>query len=388
MPRTRGNMHHKHMMHVARLHERRGGMLGIALNAGLPPPPAIPVFIPGPPIVHNPNPPLHAHVAHHHGIHGLSTSSHGRYHERRGGESTLFQKFIHKIVHLLHEPRDAQYINEVFNIFQGGPLLYKHTVDVKIGSDMGTTMINTLQTLLTLHGMEENQLVDRLKYTLLKFIPSTTIRPKEGGGGHASVFALTCIDPRFGDDVVNFLENSGLHENYDIFTLAGASLGAEQKGWQKTFFDTLDLGIKLHGIHEVWCFDHMDCGMYQAIYGSDTHAEHISCLNRFKQIIKKKYPKLGIREFIIGTNDTIEEIKGGGKHYPTIQQKSNGMYEVEYKGSILASATNRTEILRKLNSILLQLKFPHHKEDEGEYDFESEVPEFKPRFKLDLLDKR
>lgn len=258
MPRTRGNMHHKHMMYVARLHERRGGMLGIALNAGLPPPPAIPVFIPGPPIVHNPNPPLHAHVAHHHGIHGLSTSSHGRYHERRGGESTLFQKFIHKIVHLLHEPRDAQYINEVFNIFQGGPLLYKHTVDVKIGSDMGTTMINTLQTLLTLHGMEENQLVDRLKYTLLKFIPSTTIRPKEGGG----------------------------------------------------------------------------------------------------------------------------------KHYPTIQQKSNGMYEVEYKGSILASATNRTEILHKLNSILLQLKFPHHKEDEGEYDFESEVPEFKPRFKLDLLDKR
>ena len=136
-------------------------------------------------------------------------------------------------------------------------------------------------------------------------------QPLAGGGGHASVFALTCIDPRFGDDVVNFLENSGLHENYDIFTLAGASLGAEQKGWQKTFFDTLDLGIKLHGIHEVWCFDHMDCGMYQAIYGSDTRAEHISCLNRFKQIIKKKYPQLGIREFIIGTNDTIEEIKGG-----------------------------------------------------------------------------
>jgi hypothetical protein len=65
--------------------------------------------------------------------------------------------------------------------------------------------------------------------------------------GKASVFALTCIDPRYTFDVAYFLQNKKeLHQDYDLFTLAGASVGATKKEWTKAFFDNLELGIKLH----------------------------------------------------------------------------------------------------------------------------------------------
>jgi carbonic anhydrase len=141
-------------------------------------------------------------------------------------------------------------------------------------------------------------------------------KKKEYAEGKAKVFVLTCIDPRYNYDVTHYLEkDKKLHKNYDLFVLAGASVGATKKEWTKTFFENLELGIKLHGIKEVWCFDHLDCGMYKATFKlkkDDDPAIHISCMDKLKKQIKKKHPSLEFRKFLVTEHGKVDKI-GGNK---------------------------------------------------------------------------
>ena len=130
--------------------------------------------------------------------------------------------------------------------------------------------------------------------------------------GKASAFVITCIDPRYTFDVAYFLQHKKeLHQDYDLFTLAGASVGATKKEWTKTFFDNLELGIKLHGITEVWCFDHLDCGMYKATFGLDKDLDpkiHIQCMDKLKKMVHKKHPGLKFREFMVNAKGHISSV--------------------------------------------------------------------------------
>ena len=130
--------------------------------------------------------------------------------------------------------------------------------------------------------------------------------------GKASAFVLTCIDPRYTYDVAYYLQHKKeLHQDYDLFTLAGASVGATKKEWTKTFFDNLELGLKLHKITEVWCFDHLDCGMYKATFGLKKDLDpkiHIQCMNKLKALIKKKHPKLKFREFMVDAHGHVSSV--------------------------------------------------------------------------------
>jgi hypothetical protein len=130
--------------------------------------------------------------------------------------------------------------------------------------------------------------------------------------GKASAFVLTCIDPRYTFDVAYYLQHKKeLHQDYDLFTLAGASVGAAKKEWTKTFFDTLALGLKLHGITEVWCFDHLDCGMYKATFGLEKDLDpkiHKTCMDKLKKMVKKKYPQLKFREFLVDAKGHIKSV--------------------------------------------------------------------------------
>lgn len=130
--------------------------------------------------------------------------------------------------------------------------------------------------------------------------------------GKASVFALTCIDPRYTFDAAYFLQHKKeLHQDYDLFTLAGASVGATKKEWTKSFFDNLELGLKLHGIKEVWCFDHLDCGMYKATFGLKDDLDpkiHIDCMDKLRKLIKKKHPELKFRSFLIDSKGHVSSV--------------------------------------------------------------------------------
>ena len=122
----------------------------------------------------------------------------------------------------------------------------------------------------------------------------------------ASILVLACIDPRFADNLAWFLiHESKLKDDYDLLCLAGASLGVVQTdypSWKQTFTDHVELAVKLHAIEEIWCVDHLDCGMYKTHYDADLDNSpdiHISTMNELKAMLSHDFPALGFKGFIM-----------------------------------------------------------------------------------------
>jgi carbonic anhydrase len=130
----------------------------------------------------------------------------------------------------------------------------------------------------------------------------------------ASVLVLGCIDPRFANALGWYLTHSEeLHMDYDMFKLAGASLGVLQEkytNWPQTFKDHIQLAIDLHDIKEIWVFDHMDCGMYKATYNIENDNDikpHIDNLTKLKKLIEDEF-KLKYKGFIMNVDGSIKNV--------------------------------------------------------------------------------
>jgi carbonic anhydrase len=130
----------------------------------------------------------------------------------------------------------------------------------------------------------------------------------------AKIFVLSCIDPRFNERLAYFLINEKeVHSDYDLVSLAGASLGVSQEEyscWHCMFYDTLNIAIALHNIKEVWVFDHLDCGMYKVTLGLDTDLDptiHITYLQKLRNELSTLYPYLGFKGFIMMTDGSIKQ---------------------------------------------------------------------------------
>jgi len=139
-----------------------------------------------------------------------------------------------------------------------------------------------------------------------------TINLKKQG---AKVLVLGCIDPRFTERLAHFLINDKeVHDDYDLVALAGASLGVLQNDyptWRPTFMDHVDLAVALHDIKEIWCFDHLDCGMYKATLGlADDHdvAPHAHHLTELQALLKSKYPQLGFRGYVLMEDGSVNRV--------------------------------------------------------------------------------
>ena len=114
---------------------------------------------------------------------------------------------------------------------------------------------------------------------------------------------LSCIDPRFQTKVYNYLKNKKLIGEYSSFTIAGAGIGVTHnkfKKWHKTFWDNLDVSIKLHKISRLIVVNHEDCGAakiannkkkFNSIIERKIHKESFK---NIKKIITKKYPYLKV----------------------------------------------------------------------------------------------
>jgi carbonic anhydrase len=127
----------------------------------------------------------------------------------------------------------------------------------------------------------------------------------------ASVFVLSCIDPRFADNLAWYLtHNSNLHDDFDLFCLAGASLGGLQSKWQSALFDHIQLGIDLHNIKEIWVVDHLDCGMYKEtlkLKSDKTVDIHNEKLNELKNVLKEQFPTLKFRGLVIDMSGNVSQ---------------------------------------------------------------------------------
>ena len=129
---------------------------------------------------------------------------------------------------------------------------------------------------------------------------------------------LSCIDPRFQPIVYNYLKKKKLIGKYSSFSIAGASLGVTAtkfKKWHKTFWDNIDISIKLHNIKKLIVINHRDCGAAKVINGKKNFSYdietkiHRESFQKMKKLFKKKYPKLNIELNIISLNRNVKIYK-------------------------------------------------------------------------------
>lgn len=142
--------------------------------------------------------------------------------------------------------------------------------------------------------------------------------PQANAAGQAKTLLLSCMDYRLMDEIERYMLRRGLYHNYDHIVLAGASLGAitdKYPSWSRTFWDHLDLSVKLHNIHTVMVMDHRDCGAYRELLGQDYSknsqketAEHKTMLARLKNMILKKYPNIEVETLLMNLNGEVEII--------------------------------------------------------------------------------
>jgi carbonic anhydrase len=184
------------------------------------------------------------------------------------------------------------------------------------------------------------------------------VTESKGTNSGAKVLVLGCIDPRYSAVMTSFLtQYKGVQFIYDLFILAGASLGANQsyttfptkrgitsrgsypnnvladdtagignlgRSWGPTFFDHLSVARLLHQVTEVWVFDHLDCGAYKLILSGnplatdDSNGPHIIEMEKLRTNINTYTDgidplnispySLSFKGFIIGKDGRIENV--------------------------------------------------------------------------------
>ena len=132
----------------------------------------------------------------------------------------------------------------------------------------------------------------------------------------AQALVLSCMDFRFVNDT-NYFLNKQYKDDYNKFSLAGASLGYNQdkfKEWGTTFDKHIELSKDLHNINEIVVVDHMDCGAYRILYDSPNMSKeeeyelHRKNLNKFRELIHKKHPSLKVTMLLANIDGSIMPI--------------------------------------------------------------------------------
>jgi len=149
-------------------------------------------------------------------------------------------------------------------------------------------------------------------------LAAKSLVPEARAAGATDALLLSCMDFRLMDDIERYMSGRKLRDRYDHIALAGASLGAitdKYPAWSKTFWEHLDIAIKLHNIHTVIVMDHRDCGAYKVILGPE-HAKdpkteketHAAQLKKLKAQIAGKYPKLKVEMLLMALDGKVEVI--------------------------------------------------------------------------------
>ena len=131
---------------------------------------------------------------------------------------------------------------------------------------------------------------------------------------HAMV--LSCMDPRFQPIVNNYLKKRKLNGKYSAFIIAGSAIGvtaSKFKKWHKSFWDNINISIKLHKIKKLIVINHQDCGaakmmnskkFFNNIIETEIHKKSFMLI---KNKFKKKYPSLSIETILISLNKKVKK---------------------------------------------------------------------------------
>ena len=127
---------------------------------------------------------------------------------------------------------------------------------------------------------------------------------------------LSCMDPRFQPIVNNYLKKRKLNGKYSAFTIAGSAIGvtaSKFKKWHISFWDNINISIKLHKIKKLIVINHQDCGaakmmnskkFFNNIIETEIHKKSFMLI---KNKFKKKYPSLSIETILISLNKKVKK---------------------------------------------------------------------------------
>lgn len=140
-----------------------------------------------------------------------------------------------------------------------------------------------------------------------------------------NILVISCMDLRIVDKTEEALTYMGYKTNYDYISLAGSSLAIglntdhldddgrnEIIRWKETIFDHIVLAKQLHNIKEIFLIDHEDCGAYTK-FATDKMKQmsledmHLYNLDKARNILKKMYPDLKIRIFLLFIKGSLYE---------------------------------------------------------------------------------
>lgn len=98
-----------------------------------------------------------------------------------------------------------------------------------------------------------------------------------------NILVISCMDLRLTDNLVDFLHFDNLHNRFDHFILAGASLlcsnqdfkfnsnaKAKMYYWKKALFDHIRIAKQLHAIEDIYIVEHENCAAYKEFLSSST----------------------------------------------------------------------------------------------------------------------
>ncbi len=137
-----------------------------------------------------------------------------------------------------------------------------------------------------------------------------------GAEGNYEAMLLTCIDPRFPEPTIKYMQSRNMIGKYSQFTFAGASIGVvapKFKTWAPAFWDNLAASIQLHHIPKVIAMNHRDCGAAKIAYGEAKVANkeietqtHKAALMEFKKQVAQRQPKMQVELGLMAVDGTVE----------------------------------------------------------------------------------
>lgn len=106
---------------------------------------------------------------------------------------------------------------------------------------------------------------------------------------------LTCIDFRFWNETVEFVEKELGIKSFDFPSLPGSAKAINESQDETFVFGCIDVPVKLHHAKKIVIVNHQDCGAYggSAKWSGDGEAEqkfHAEELRKAKEKISARHP--------------------------------------------------------------------------------------------------
>ena len=151
---------------------------------------------------------------------------------------------------------------------------------------------------------------------LMAAATGASLLPQAAEAAPVTALAITCIDYRLVDDAVRFFNRRHMTLDYDLVSLAGASLAAVSDKFPSSnaaFWDHVGIAKQLHQVKKVIVVDHRDCGAFKVAYGKDYKgegaaetAQHKAVMEQVKAKLAKTHPDLQAEFYLMALDGKAE----------------------------------------------------------------------------------